>query len=57
MTIADEAGDSILDDLFHGCAVAAFVERAHCEGQMPSIESTRRLAFRLYEKALAERRR
>jgi|GEM_PF-3054498 len=48
--------DDILDDLFHGCAFAAFVEEAvACQG-LPCEEKTRRRAFRLYGEALAERR-
>ncbi|AMV22600.1 hypothetical protein [Planctomyces sp. SH-PL14] len=52
--MTDECHD-ILDDLFHGCAFAAYVELAvACRG-IPDEEATRRLAFRLYEEALAER--
>jgi hypothetical protein len=50
------AGDE-LDDLFHGCALAAFVEQAVELGAWPSSESTRRRAYQLYEQALASRRR
>ncbi len=45
-----------LDDLFHGCALAAFLEAAARTGGPPSSEATHRLAYRLYEAALAERR-
>lgn len=49
--------DDILDDCFHGCAFAAYVEIACATGGPPDSEATRRLAFKLYEEALAERRR
>jgi hypothetical protein len=45
--------DDILDDLFHGCAFAAFVEQAIKEGGPPNSEATRQRAYRLYEDALA----
>jgi hypothetical protein len=45
--------DDILDDLFHGCAISAFVELAIKEGGPPDQEATRQLAYRLYEDALA----
>jgi hypothetical protein len=51
--MADEA--DLLDDLFHGCALAAFIEQAVREGGRPDSEATRRLAYRLYEEALAEK--
>lgn len=47
--------DSVLDDLFHGCAAAAFVDEAICQQGWPGIEATRRRAFRYYEEALAAR--
>ena len=46
-----------LDDLFHGCAFAAFVELAALTGGPPDSETTRRRAFELYEQALAEKHR
>lgn len=50
-----DAEDDILDDLFHGCAFAAYVELAvACRG-VPDMETTRRLAYRYYEEALAGR--
>ena len=52
-----ESLDDILDDLFHGCAFAAFVEQAALTGGSPCPEATRRLAYRYYEEALADRRR
>ncbi len=45
--------DEILDDVFHGCAVAAYVELAAECGGVPDAEVTRRRAFRYYEDALA----
>jgi hypothetical protein len=45
----------VLDDLFHGCALAAFLERAVAEGGWPCVEATRRLAYDLYENSLAQR--
>jgi hypothetical protein len=47
--------DSILDDLFLSCALTAFLERAHAETGWPDTEETRRLAYRIYEEALAEK--
>lgn len=47
--------DTLFDDLFHGCAFAAFVEQAALQGGSPCPEKTRRLAYQFYEEALAER--
>jgi hypothetical protein len=47
--------ESILDDLFHGCALRAFVEEAVRTGVWPDAEATRRAAYELYERALAEK--
>lgn len=47
--------DEILDDLFQGCAFAAFVEQARLQQGPPCPELTRRLAYELYEEALANR--
>lgn len=47
--------DEILDDLFHGCAWAAFIELAAATGRMPDMETTRSLAYRYYEEALAKK--
>ena len=49
--------DDILDDPFHGEAWAAYVELAIITGGPPDSETTRRLAYRYYEAALAERNR
>lgn len=50
-----DSPDSILDDLFHGCTLAAFVEQAVTEGGWPDGEATRSRAYDAYERALAER--
>jgi hypothetical protein len=44
--------DNILDELFHGCALTAFLQVAFEQGAMPDAETTRRRAFDLYEQAL-----
>jgi hypothetical protein len=45
--------DEILDGLFHGCALIAFLEQAHAEQGWPNAEATRRRAFDYYEQELA----
>ena len=45
--------DDVLDDLFHGCAFAAFIDQAHDEGGPPGRKATRRRAFAYYERELA----
>ena len=45
--------DDILDDLFHGCALAAYLEQARLQQTWPDSEQTRRRAFRLFEEQLA----
>ena len=48
----------ILEDTFHGCAFAAYLEVWHVTGQFPpDSEATRRRAYQLYEEALAEKNR
>ncbi len=47
--------DDILNDLFHGCALLAFVEQATAEQGWPSSEGTRVRAYQLYEEALASK--
>lgn len=37
------------DDLFHGCAFAAFVDQAKAQQRWPDAEATRRVAYRRYE--------
>jgi hypothetical protein len=49
------ASDDILDDLFMGCALTAYLEQAHAQQGWPDPEATRRIAYRLYEEALAEK--
>ncbi len=45
--------DDILDDLFLGCALRAFVEQATVEQGWPDSGATRQRAYRYYETALA----
>jgi hypothetical protein len=47
--------DDILDDLFHCCALTAYLEQACIERSWPEAEATRRRAYELYEDALAEK--
>ncbi|MBX6316165.1 MAG: hypothetical protein IRY99_25130 [Isosphaeraceae bacterium] len=47
--------DDILDDLFHGCALAAFLDQAAEQKGPPDMEATRRRAFAYYEGALARK--
>lgn len=47
--------DDVLDDLFHGCALAAFVEQAQQVEGWPDPEQVRRQAFDLYERGLSAR--
>jgi hypothetical protein len=49
--------DDILDDLFMGCALTAFIDQAIEQRGPPDSEATRRRAYRLYEEALAEKNR
>ena len=49
--------DEILDSLFHGCALAAYLDQAVAEQDWPSSEATRVRAYRYYEDALAEKHR
>lgn len=46
--------DDILDDLFMGCALAAFIDQAIEQRGPPDMEATRRRAYRMYEEALAK---
>ena len=41
--------DNILDDLFLGCALTAFLQVAFEQQEMPDAETTRRRAYDLYE--------
>jgi hypothetical protein len=50
--------DDVLDGLFHGCALRAYLEVMAETGQSPpSSEATKQRAFRYYEEALAEKNR
>lgn len=51
----ENLADDFWDDVFHGCAWAAFIEVAQQQQAPPDEETTRRRAFALYEEALAER--
>jgi hypothetical protein len=44
--------DDVLDDLFHGCALAAYLQQASAQRGWPDCEATRCRAFALYEQAL-----
>jgi hypothetical protein len=43
-------------DLFHCCALAAFVAEARATGGWPNSDATRRRAYALYEAELAAER-
>ena len=49
------AGDGIWDDLLMGCALAALLEQAQARQGWPDPDATRRLAYQMYEDALAEK--
>jgi hypothetical protein len=50
-----DAYDEILDGLFHGCALDAYLHQAREERGWPSSEATRRRAYDYFEKALREK--
>jgi hypothetical protein len=53
---AQLAYDDVLDSLFHGCALHAFLDQAAEEGRFPpDSEATRRRAYRYYEEELAKK--
>ncbi len=52
-TFIEMTDDDILDDLFHGCAFAAFIDQAIEDRGPPDMEATRRRAFAYYEQELA----
>jgi hypothetical protein len=52
-----DSRENVLDDLFHGCALAAFVEQACRAGGWPESETVRQRAYDLYEQSLSERSR
>lgn len=47
--------DDLLDDIFHGAALAAFVEEAYLAKDFPCLIKTRQRAYRYFEDALAEK--
>ena len=47
--------DEILDSLFHGAALAAFVEEAYLAKDFPCPIKTRQRAYRYFEDVLAEK--
>jgi hypothetical protein len=50
--------DDILDSLFHGCALAAYLDQAAEDGGWPpDSEATRQRAYRYYEEELAKKNR
>ena len=56
MTGPSRMTDDILDSMFHGCALRAYLEVWARTGQFPpDSEATRIRAYQLYEEALAEK--
>jgi hypothetical protein len=49
--------DEIWDDLFHGCAWAAFIDQAIQEGGQPDPEATRLRAYDYYQQELDAKNR
>ncbi len=47
--------DEILDGIFHGCALAAFIDQAVQQQGWPDSVATRQRAYAYFEKALAEK--
>ena len=52
-----ESDDDIMDSLFHGCALAAYLDQAAEQQGRPDSVATRQRAYDYYEKALAEKNR
>jgi len=52
MTKTKNDASEFLRDLFHNCALVAFVEEARAQGTWPDCEATRQRAFALYEQEL-----
>lgn len=52
-----ETDDEILDSVFHGCALAAFLDEAAERQGWPDSVTVRQRAYRYYEDALAEKQR
>jgi hypothetical protein len=50
------SSDDILDDLFHACALIAFLQQAAESQGWPDCEATKHRANRLYEEALARKK-
>jgi hypothetical protein len=46
-----------LDDIFHACALRAFIEQSRIDQNWPNPEATRCRAYSLYEEALAAKHR
>ena len=44
--------DDILDDLFHACSLAAYLQQAQIQQGWPDSEATRRRACAYFEEAL-----
>ena len=53
--MTDPLDPSVIDDLFHGCALAAFVEQACKARGWPDSEEVRKRAYFLYEQSLSGR--
>ena len=49
------APDPILDDLFHACALEAFVQESRSVGGWPHSEAVKQRAYRLYEEEMAKK--
>lgn len=49
--------DDILFDLFHNCALIAFVEQANAQQGWPDCEATRLRAFSHFERVLPKERK
>ena len=50
-----ESDDDIMDGLFQGCALAAYLDQAAAEQGWPTSEATKQRAYRYYEEALADK--
>lgn len=55
--MAAESDDDILDGLFHGCALLAYLEQAAAERGWPDSTATQRRAYRHYQDAIDEKNR
>ena len=47
--------DPILDNLFHACAFAAFMELSFLHGGWPDSKAVKERAYQLYEEELARK--